>query len=126
MSISLLLTTAHAAHAFGQNAEPVIPWVRIVVAFLICIFFAVGAILWLRARQGVPVNVRKLFDRIGRNAPLEFSEPFEVERRLRVSPTGQMIILRCGDRRYLIHAGPHGAQNLDRLDDAPALIEPLQ
>lgn len=124
MSISFLLTTARAAHAFGEKAEPVIPWARIVIAFLICIAFAVGAILWLRARQGLPNNVRKLFDPFGQGAQAGYSEPLEIERRLRVSATGQLIILRCGQRRYLVHTGPQGAQNLDRLDDAPIVGEP--
>lgn len=125
MSISFLLTTALTAPAYSQTAAPTIPWARIIIAFLVCIAFAVGAILWLRSRQqGLPTDVRALFGPLGRPKALEVAEPFEIERRLRVSPTSQLFILRCGERRYLVHTGPQGAQNLDRLDDARSPSEP--
>ena len=124
MSIPFLVTAVVTAPAYGQGAEPVIPWARIVVAFLICIAFAVGAILWMRARQGMPTDVRVLFEGLRRTKTPEPQEPFEIERRLRVSPASQLFILRCGARRYLVHTGPQGAQNLDRLDDATPASEP--
>jgi len=124
MSISFLVTTALAVPAYSQTAGPVIPWARIVIAFLVCIAFAVGAILWLRSRQGLPTDIRALFGQLGQPRASEPAEPFEIERRLRVSPTSQLFILRCGERRYLVHTGPQGAQNLDRLDDAPPPSEP--
>lgn len=119
MSLSFLLTAAHAAPAYSQNAGPAIPWARIVLAFFFCIAFAVVAILWLRSRQGQPVDVRALLGKLGQPTTVEAEEPLEIERRLRVSPASQIVVLRCGVRRYLLHVGSQGAQNLDRLDDVP-------
>jgi hypothetical protein len=125
MSIPFLVTTALAAPAYGQTVGPAIPWARIVVAFLVCIAFAVGAILWLRSRQGLPTDVRTLLGQLRQSKASDPQAPLLIEQRLRASPTSQFVILRCGERRYLVHTGPQGAQNIDRLDDAPPASEPV-
>ncbi len=122
MLISNLTTIALAASTY-QSSTPAIPWARIVLAFLVCIAFAVGAILWLRARQGLPSDAKTLLGQL-RLAPPASPQALAVEHRLRTTATGQIVILRCGERRYLIHLCPQGAQMIDRLDDLPAEEEP--
>lgn len=113
--LSLTLTVATAAYAHGS--DPAVPWLRIALAFLFCVGVAVAAILWLRARQGSPIALHAFARRIA--APHRAGAPreLEVEERLRISPTAQVLVLRCGARRYLVHVGPQGAQTIDRLDE---------
>lgn len=117
MSTILLTTLAINASSVGQGGSPAIPWLRIAAAFLICIAFAIGAILWLRWRQGLTTDFKTLAAQLIRPAPLPAELPLVVEERLRVSPVSQFLILRCGTRRYLIHSSPQAAQLIDRLDD---------
>lgn len=117
MPDALLTIIAQAAPAYSRAADPAVPWARLILAFLLCLILAAGAILWLRARQGAPTDLRALVDGIvgaGKAAPIP---ELEIEERLRVSPTGQLLRVRCGVRRYLVHIGPHGASLIDRLDD---------
>ena len=117
MSFATPLLLAQAAPAYGQGADISIPWARIILAFFFCIAVAAGAILWLRARQGRETSLRALVDRLAGSAT-QSEHGLEVEERLRASPTGQYLILRCGARRYLVHQTAQGAVLLDRLDDA--------
>lgn len=111
---------ALSAAGYAQGSEPVIPWLRIVLAFAFCIALAVAAILWMRARQqGGQVDLNTLLARFASPAGAPARQALEVEHRLRVTATGQFLLLRCEQRRYLVHVGSQGAELIDRLEDAP-------
>lgn len=123
LSVSTLTILVQAASVHGQPPDPVIPWGRILFAFLFCIALAVGAILWLRARHGVFTDLRGVARRVTRRHPAPVHDELEVQNRLRVSPSSQVMVLRCGERRYLVHMGGQGAQLIDRLDDISSMQE---
>lgn len=123
MPDALLTILAQAVPAYSRAADPVVPWARLILALLFCIILAAGAIIWLRARQGAALDLRALADRLAGAGKTAVPPEMEVEERLRVSPTGQLLRVRCGLRRYLVHIGPHGAHLIDRLDD---VVDPAE
>lgn len=108
-SIASLSVLAAASGRLGQAEGPVIPWLRIVLAFLFCIALAVAAVLWLRKRQGLPPLLAGLIA----TAP-DGPDRLGIEERLRVSATSQILVLRWDGARYLVHVSGAGAQLLDR------------
>lgn len=114
----LALLTAAAPLAIARAPDLSIPWARIVLGLLFCFGLAVVAVLLIRQRQGLPSSLSDLRQALVAGTNSEANALLQIEQRMRVTPTNQFVILRCGTRRYLVHLGPQGAQMLDRLDDA--------
>lgn len=118
------LSPLTAAAISAADTGPIIPWARIVIAFLFCITLAIGAILWLRTRQGQPTSLSALWAQLKRPSTEIVPKAMAIEQRLRITPTGQFLVLRCDERRYLLHVGSQQAQLLDRLEDVDTPLEP--
>lgn len=91
-----------AAQTLGQAATPDVPWLRLVVAFLICVSLAVGAALALKARYGVSGQLFSTATR--RLRPLE---------RLRLAQNLEAHLLVCDGRELLVVASSHALAVLD-------------
>lgn len=115
IDLQLLVATAPAAVPHASDLS--IPWARIVLGLLFCIGLAVVAILLIRQRQGLPNRLSDLRSAFTSASIGASKEALQIEQRLRISPASQVIILRCAERRYLVHLGPQSAQLLDRLAD---------
>ena len=109
-----LLATAPVQYATG--AEMAVPWARIALAFFICIALAAAAIYVLRQRYGRAAAPRGFAELLSRKEQVETE--LEILERLRATPTGQLCLVRCGERRYLIHLGQQNCTLIERLDDA--------
>lgn len=123
--MNTLLTLAAGAPARGAlayGADPAIPWGRIVLAFLLCLALALGAIAVIRARHGLAVVPPELARRLshGTAAPVAEAERIAIVQRLAVTPTSQLVVLRRGSRSYLLHLTAQGATEIDRFDDSAA------
>jgi flagellar biogenesis protein FliO len=111
MSASLALLAAAAAPlAYGEG--PTVPWARIVLSLLFCLAVAVGAIAVIRRRAGQPplgALTALLLPRGGHAVPRQL----ELLERLALTPTSQVCLVRCGDRRLVVLVSPGGAQVVD-------------
>lgn len=119
----LLLLVATAPPAMGQAPDLSIPWARIVLGLLFCLGLVVVAIMLIRKRQGLPNRLADLRGAFSTSSFLASEGVLQIEHRLRLTPGSQVIILRCAERRYLVHLGPQGAQLLDRLADHEPVAE---
>ena len=112
-AIPALLANARVPYATGPELS--VPWARIAIAFLICVALAAAAIHLLRNRYGRKAAPRSFGDLLRQT---ERGDPaLELEERLRITPTGQVCVIRCEGRRYLLHIGQQGCTLIDRLDD---------
>ena len=91
------------AAQLGTASSPGIPWLRIALAFLLCIALAVGAILLLRRHQG-----RLRGDGLSRH----FAAAAHIPRRQiavietrRVSQHGDVCLIHCHGHAYLLAVG---------------------
>ena len=118
MPITALLLQVASDARLGQGEDLSVPWARIVLALLFCLALAVAAILIVRQKQGLGTSfdsLRKLME--GHAGQAGAATGLAIEQRLRITPASQVLVLRCEQRRYLIHVSAQGAQVLDRLDD---------
>lgn len=97
-----------------------IPWARIVLVLLLCIALAVAAAYFLRMRYGRSVSPS--FAALLRSEAKRKPE-LEILERVRISPTSQICLVRCGTRRYLLHAAQQSATLIERQDDASVKVE---
>lgn len=117
----LLLASGAERALLGQGSGPDIPWFRLILAFLFCIGLAVVAIMAVRARAGMPVLPNRLS---GLTKGLLEGEVLPQERvtiiqRLPVAPGSQLILLKRGRQRYLLHLTASGATEIDRFTEEP-------
>lgn len=88
-----------------------IPWARIILAFFLCIGFAVVAIAFIKARDG-GATMRSVINALGSRLAAEPNALTTVSR-LRVGPGQQLCLIRCKQREYLLHLGPQSALLID-------------
>lgn len=119
----LLLLVATAPPAVTHAPDLSIPWARIVLGLLFCLGLVVVAVLLIRQRQGLPNRLADWRSALSATSIGAGNEVLQIEQRLRITPASQLIILRCAERRYLVHLGPEGAQMLDRLADHDTTVE---
>lgn len=120
---NFMLLVATAPRAVAQAPDLSIPWARIVLGLLFCLGLVVLAILLIRQRQGLPNRLADWRSALVAGSIRPSDGVLQIEQRLRITPASQVIILRCAERRYLVHLGPQGAQLLDRLADREAAAE---
>lgn len=109
------ITMLSAASAtIGQSAGFSIPWARIVLSLLFCLTLAVGAIAFIRRRSGAAVFPS--FASLLSSAERGKQRDLELLERLQLSPASQICLVRCGNKRLLVHVSAGGAQVLERLD----------
>ena len=113
--ISLPLLAA-ASPQYATGGEIAVPWARLALAFFICVALAAAAIHMMRQRYGSAAP-RGFSDFLSRKEQVEAE--IEIVERVRITPSGQLCLVRCGERRYLIHLGQHNCTLIERLNDAP-------
>ncbi|HTN14548.1 MAG TPA: hypothetical protein VL094_07055 [Sphingomonadaceae bacterium] len=102
------MTSAPAlAQGLTGGSAPAIPWLRLVLAFGLCIAIAIGAVLLLRRhqRRGGPVLPAALFQRHGVASQRRISV---IETR-RASSTADLCLVECDGQTWLIALTPAGA-----------------
>lgn len=104
--LSALPSSALAQGLTGGSA-PDVPWLRLVLAFGLCIAIAFGAVLLLRRHQrgGGPLLPAALFER--RSAVTQ--RRISVIETRRASPTADLCLLECDGQTWLIALTPAGA-----------------
>ena len=121
MSASTFTDTAIlAAGTLAQGSTPDIPWVRIVLVMILCVFLAFAAVGFLRIRYGLPFLPDRLTNpitstRIVTEAP---NEKLAIVDRLAAGPSSQFMVLARGETRYLLHVSQGGATLVDQYSDA--------
>lgn len=120
MSILVHLTAAAADSApLATGTAPYIPWARIILALLFCIALAVGAIGFIRVKNGmslVPDGIAARLHKQGEAPPLA-SDKMQVTQRLSVTPSSQLVIVKRGKQNYMLHLTNQGATEIDRFRD---------
>jgi hypothetical protein len=110
--LALAVGTSVLAGELGGGAAPSIPWGRIALAFLFCIALAAGAILLLRKYRGYaggsPGFPPSFLLRQAGQRSIEILET------RRVSPHGDVCLLRCKGQDYLFIVTPQQALLLDK------------
>ena len=99
-----------------------IPWLRIILALLFCLFLAVGAIGFVRARNGQPVLPEEWAPRLHfreQGATDSSAQRLHIAQRLSMTPTSQIVLLKRGTVTYLLHLTPTSATQIDRFEDEP-------
>ena len=118
---SIVLLAAAAENAPIVYADgPNIPWLRIVLVFVLCIALAVGAIGFLRVRNGLPLLPDELRMRVvqsGERSATISDERIQIVQRLSVTPSSQLVVLKRGRQNYLLHLTHTGATEIDRYSD---------
>jgi flagellar biogenesis protein FliO len=104
-----------AAQPIGQADAFAVPWARIILSLLFCLTLAVGAVALLRRRSGAPPIPS--FARLLARPDRARERDLELLERLQLSPASQLCLVRCGERRLLLHVAAAGAQVLARLDE---------
>ncbi len=121
----IIIHLSHAASAnlapLAQGSSPDIPWLRIVLVFILCVGLAVAAIGFVRLRHGLPF----LPDRLGNSPPRvsssgDMEDHLAVSQRLSAGPSSQFVILARGKQRYLLYVSPQGVTEIDRYEDRQA------
>jgi flagellar biogenesis protein FliO len=109
------ITMLSAASAtIGQSAGFSVPWARIALSLLFCLTLAVAAIAFIRRRSGAAVLPS--FASLLSSAERGKQRDLELLERLQLSPASQICLVRCGNKRLLVHVSAGGAQVLERLD----------
>ena len=117
----LLLASGAERAMLGQGSSPDIPWLRLILAFLFCVGLAVVAIMAIRARAGMPILPKGL-DRLTRGmleSEVLPEKRITIVQRLPVAPGSQLIVLKRGRQRYLLHLTASSATEIDRFTDEP-------
>lgn len=112
MLLPLLLPLPAMAARLGTASPPGIPWLRIALAFLLCIALAFGAIMLLRHHQG-----RLRWDALARRfsaLPTAPRRQIDVIETRRVSQHGDVCLIHCRGRAYLLAIGQGHATLLDQ------------
>ena len=112
MNASLaMLSAATAPLAYGEG--PTVPWARIVLSLLFCLALGIGAIAFLRRRSGQAAlgPIALLLQGVGPAKPREL----ELVERLALTPTSQLCLVRCNDKRILVLVSPAGAHVVEGL-----------
>lgn len=120
--LDLLTSAAADAAPFAYDEGPSIPWGRLILAFLFSIAVALGAILFIRVRNGLPAWPDKLQRpwRTEGEAAGKTGEKLAIVERLNVTPSSQIVVLRRGRQNYLLHLSASGATEIDRFETADA------
>ena len=106
-----ILAPAAAAMAYGEG--PTIPWGRIALALLFCLGLAAAAIAFLNLRTG-QAGPRTRWLPAGLSGAAAQRE-LELLERLPLTPTSQLLLVRCGGERLLLLSSAAGAQLLREL-----------
>lgn len=119
----MLFLLSAAPRALAQAPDLSIPWARIVLGLLFCIGLAFIAVMVIRQRQGLPISLADLRQAFATGQPRPDSGALQIEQRIRLTAASQIVVLRCAERRYLVHLGNQGAQLIDRLPDPDVTLE---
>ena len=118
-----LLTAAAGAEPIAYADGPGIPWLRIVLAFALCIALAIGAIGFIRVKNGMPLIPDEMRSRTGASGEVASpgnDERIRIAQRLSVTPQSQLVVVTRGRQNYLLHLTNNGATEIDRFhDDRP-------
>lgn len=115
----LLSAAGSGTSAIAYSNGPDVPWLRIFLALCLCLALAGAAIWAMRVRYGlsvVPERLRQFVttERGDHAAPVE---QLQLVQRLVVSPGHQLVLVRLGQRRYLLHLTASGATQIDCIAD---------
>ena len=123
MSASIFTDTAMlTAGALAQGTTPDIPWVRIALVMVLCVFLAFAAVGFLRIRYGLPFLPDRFTNPIT-SAGIVTEAPKEklaIVDRLAAGPSSQFMVLARGEKRYLLHVSQGGATIVDQYSDDAA------
>ena len=108
--------------SMGEAVSPDIPWLRITLVLVLCVFLAFAAVGFLRIRYGMPFLPERFGNPIKASiAPTADKERLSIVERLPAGPSSQFVVLARGEHRYLIHVSQQGAQLIDQFaEDAAA------
>lgn len=108
----LLIPLPVMAARLGTATSPGIPWLRIALAFLLCIALAIAAVLTLRRHQGRQdwAILTRCFSTM---AQVPRRQITVIETR-RVSQHGDVCLIHCHGRAYLLAMGQGHATLLDQ------------
>lgn len=115
-----LLSAAGSGNpAIAYGSGPDIPWLRIILALGLCLALAAAAIWSLRVRHGLTAapDWMRQFGATDKGAQLAPGEQLQLVQRLVVSPGHQLVLVRLGARRYLLHLTASGATQIDCIAD---------
>lgn len=119
MFISLLATAPQIGRiAYGEGLD--IPWLRIILALVFCLFLATAAIVLIRARKGMPIvpaEIAKRFRVSDADTRASIDQNIRIAQRLAVTPSSQLVVIKRGQLNYLLHLTDVGATEIDRYCD---------
>ncbi|WP_298303597.1 hypothetical protein [uncultured Erythrobacter sp.] len=126
MGNSIISTATLMSLGSFQGSAPDIPWIRIALVMILCIFLAFAAVGFLRIRYGLPFLPDRLTNPITSAGivPDPAQEKLAIINRLATGPSSQIIVLARDEQRYLLHISQSGATVIDRYTvgttDSPA------
>jgi hypothetical protein len=115
----LLSDAGSGGSAIPYGSGPDIQWLRIILALALCLALAAASIWALRVRHGLSVapHWMRQFGAMDKGAQTAPGEQLQLVQRLVVSPGHQLVLVRLGARRYLLHLTASGATQIDCIAD---------
>ncbi len=121
----LLSAAGSGGSAIPYGSGPDIPWLRIILALGLCLALAAASIWALRVRHGLSVapDWMQQFGATVKGDQLAPGEQLQLIQRLVVSPGNQLVLVRLGARRYVLHLTASGATQIDCITDGAVTEE---